>query len=313
MVRIVAARHVYNTAVDAAAQLWEAAKAGERLDAAVADTIVSDLAALIARDPVALVALTASPVRNPTGHDTFTHMVNVAALTIAQAAALGIDGPLLQAFGVAALMHDIGKVYTPPEILNKPDQLTPEETVIVRRHVLDGASILRRTPGMTELAPIVAFEHHLRQDLSGYPENIGSRTLNVCTLIVTIADVFDAVCSDRPYRRGLAASRVRAIMNEQENPAFNRPLLTKFVELMGLFPVGSLVRLQSGELAVVTAERAENPRRPRVKVIADARGDPLQYPLVTDTWEPDLQGAYSRSVAEAIDPAALGIDPLTYL
>ena len=101
-------------------------------------------------------------------------------------------------------MHDIGKVNTPLEVLNKPDKLTKDEFEIMKRHVVDGAHILRRTPEMPALAPIVAFEHHLKQDLSGYPEKIGSRKLNLCTMIVSIADVFDALRSNRPYREGLA-------------------------------------------------------------------------------------------------------------
>ena len=100
---------------------------------------------------------------------TFTHMVNVAALAMAQARALNLEGPLLREFGFAALMHDIGKVNTPLEVLNKPGKLTKDEFDVMKRHVIDGAHILRRTPEMPALAPIVAFEHHLKQDLSGYP------------------------------------------------------------------------------------------------------------------------------------------------
>jgi putative nucleotidyltransferase with HDIG domain len=313
MAGIASARQIYGRAVDTAAELWDTAKAGAPPSAVAAGSVASTLAALLARDSVSLIALAASPNRDDASHYTFTHMVNVAALTMAQAAALNIDGPLLHAFGVAALMHDIGKVHTPPEVLHKPEGLTPEETIIVQRHVLDGAAILRRTRGITPLAAVVALEHHLREDFSGYPENLGRRALNACTLLVTIADVFDALRSDRPYRRGLAASRVRAIMSEQDSRAFNRPLLARFIGLMGLFPVGSLVRLHSGELAVVTAERADNARRPRVKVIVDALGTPLEHPRAMDTFDPDDRDPHSRTVAEVVDPAAVGIDPLAFL
>jgi len=182
---------------------------------------------------------------------TFTHMVNVSILTMGQARALGIDGSLLREFGLAALMHDIGKVRTPLEVLNKPDKLTDDEFTIMKRHVVDGAHILRRTPEMPALAPIVAFEHHLKQDLSGYPENIGYRKLNVCTMIVSIADVFDALRSNRPYREGLATARIKSIMGEQGNPAFNQVLLRRFVNIMGLFPIGTIVRLNTDEVGVV--------------------------------------------------------------
>src|SRR5207247_9611701 len=107
---------------------------------------------------------------------------------------------------------------------------------------------------MPPLAPLVEFEQQLKQELSGYPEKIGSRKLNLCTMIVSIADVFDALRSTRVYRKGLATDRIRNIMGEQGNPAFNPVLLKRFVNLMGLFPVGNLVRLSTDELAVVPAE-----------------------------------------------------------
>ena len=243
---IAVARRVYQTAVDTAENLWQAAKAGDQPDPGAARKIIDSLAKLVTQDRTSLMALTALKKYD---NYTFTHMVNVSALAMAQARALNIEGALLREFGFAALMHDIGKVHTPLEVLNKPDKLTKDEFEIMKRHVVDGAHILRRTPEMPALAPIVAFEHHLKQDLSGYPEGIGSRTLNLCTMIVSIADVFDALRSNRPYRQGLATARIRSIMGEQGNPAFNQALLKRFVNLMGLFPVGNLVRLNtaSGE------------------------------------------------------------------
>ena len=183
----------------------------------------------------------------------------------------------------------------------------------MKRHVIDGAHILRRTPEMPALAPIVAFEHHLKQDLSGYPEKIGSRKLNLCTMIVSIADVFDALRSTRPYRKGLATDRIRNIMGEQDNPAFNPTLLKRFVNLMGLFPVGNLVRLSTEELAVVTAEHPTDPFRPQVKLLTDTKGNMLEEPLLTNTWERDSRGEHPRAVVEAVDPEEAGIDPLAYL
>jgi putative nucleotidyltransferase with HDIG domain len=307
---IAAAQRVYATAVETAETLWQAAKAGEQPDPGAARKIIDGLARLVSQDRTSLMALTALKKYD---NYTFTHMVNVSALAMAQARALNLDGTLLREFGFAALMHDIGKVNTPLEVLNKPDKLTKEEFDIMKRHVVDGAHILRRTPEMPALAPIVAFEHHLKQDLSGYPEKIGSRKLNLCTMIVSIADVFDALRSTRPYRKGLATDRIRNIMGEQGNPAFNQVLLKRFVNLMGLFPVGNLVRLSTEELAVVTAEHPSDPFRPQVKIISDSKGERLEEPLLTNTWERDSRGEHPRAVVEAVDPEPLGIDPLAYL
>ena len=307
---IVAAKRVYASAVETAETLWQAAKAGDKPDPGAAKKIIDGLAKLVTQDRTSLMALTALKKYD---NYTFTHMVNVSALAMAQARALNIEGNLLREFGFAALMHDIGKVNTPLEVLNKPDKLNRDEFDIMKRHVVDGAHILRRTPEMPALAPIVAFEHHLKQDLTGYPEKIGSRKLNLCTMIVSIADVFDALRSTRPYRKGLATDRIRNIMGEQGNPAFNQVLLKRFVNLMGLFPVGNLVRLSTEELAVVTAEHPTDPFRPQVKIITDGKGNVLENPMLTNTWEMDSRGEHARAVVEAVDPEEAGIDPLKFL
>jgi putative nucleotidyltransferase with HDIG domain len=307
---IAAARRVYQTAVETAENLWQAAKAGDQPDPGAARKIIDSLAKLVTQDRTSLMALTALKKYD---NYTFTHMVNVAALSMAQARSLNVDGTLLREFGFAALMHDIGKVHTPLEVLNNPGKLSKEEFDIMKRHVVDGAHILRRTPEMPALAPIVAFEHHLKQDLSGYPEGIGSRKLNLCTMIVSIADVFDALRSNRPYRQGLATARIRSIMAEQGNPAFSQPLLKRFVNLMGLFPVGTLVRLNTEEIGVVTVEHPTDPFRPQVKILVDAEGERLDEPALANTWERDVRGDYPRAVVEAVDSDPIDIDPLTYL
>ncbi len=307
---IEAARKVYDTAVGSAENLWAQAKAGEEPDPGTARKIIDSLADIVNQDRTSLMALTALKKYD---NYTFTHMVNVAALSMAQARALNLEGPLLREFGFAALMHDIGKVNTPLEVLNKPGKLDNEEFKLMKQHVVDGAHILRRTPEMPALAPIVAFEHHLKQDLSGYPENIGYRKLNLCTMIVSIADVFDALRSNRPYREGLATARIKSIMSEQGNPAFNQVLLRRFVNLIGLFPIGTIVRLSTEEVGVVTAEHPDDPFRPQVKVLFNAKGERLEDSVLANTWERDSRGEFPRAVMESVDPDSIELDPLTVL
>ena len=304
------ARQMYSKAVATAETIWAATKAGEQPDPADARGIIDSLSRLVYQDRTSLLALTALK-----RHDnyTFTHMVNVAALSMAMARSLALEGPMLREFGFAALMHDIGKVHTPLEILNKPDKLNDEEFKIMKRHVVDGAHVLRRTPETPALAPLVAFEHHLKQDLSGYPENVGARKLNLCTMVVSIVDVFDALRSNRAYRAGLATDRIKHIMAQQESTAFDRTLLRRFVNLMGLFPIGTVVRLNTEEIGVVTQTHPDDPFRPQVKLIRDSKGDALERPLLANTWDRDSRGEYPRAVVEAVDAQQLGIDALAYL
>jgi putative nucleotidyltransferase with HDIG domain len=307
---IAAARQIYGTAVETAEQLWQQAKAGDKPDPAAARQIIDSLARLVGGDRTSLLALTALKKYD---NYTFTHMVNVSVLAMAQARSLNLEGPLLREFGFAALMHDIGKVNTPQEVLNKPDKLSREEFEIMQQHVVDGAHILRRTPEMPALAPVVAFEHHLRQDLSGYPAGIGHRTLNLCTQIVSIADVYDALRSNRVYRDGLPSERIKSIMGKKDDPAFNPRLLRRFINLIGLFPIGTLVRMQSDEVGVVTHEHPSDPFRPQVKLVRDRHGNALEEPMLVNTWEPDGRGDYTWAVVEAVDPDAAGVDPLQYM
>jgi putative nucleotidyltransferase with HDIG domain len=307
---IVAARKIYGTAVETAEQLWQQAKSGDKPDPGAARKIIDSLAKMVGGDRTSLLALTAMKRYD---NYTFTHMVNVSVLAMAQARSLNMDGTLLREFGFAALMHDIGKVHTPQEVLNKPDKLTREEFEIMQRHVVDGAHILRRTPEMPALAPIVAFEHHLRQDLSGYPGNIGHRSLNLCTQIVSIADVYDALRSNRVYREGLPSDRIKSIMGKKDDPAFNQKLLRRFINLIGLFPIGTLVRLNTEEIGVVTHEHPSDPFRPQVKIVRDRDGGKLEDAMLVNTWEPDSRGEYPWAVVEAVDPDAAGVDPLEYM
>jgi putative nucleotidyltransferase with HDIG domain len=165
--------------------------------------------------------------------------VNVAILTMAQARTLNIEGQLLRDVGLAALMHDIGKVLTPAEILHKPERLTDAEFRIVQRHTVDGAEILRRIPAMPVLGPVVALEHHLRMDGSGYPTGAHRAQLNIATLMCSIADVYDAMRSQRGYQQAYPTEQILAVLQQGERPRFDPELVRRFVGLLGCHPSGS--------------------------------------------------------------------------
>jgi putative nucleotidyltransferase with HDIG domain len=272
--------------------------------------LVDNLAQAVAQNRTALVALTALKDYD---NYTFTHMVNVSILTMGQARGLGIDGTLLREFGLAALMHDIGKVRTPTEILNKPDKLTDDEFAIMRMHVVDGAEILRRTPEMPTISPVVAFEHHLRIDGTGYPFGVKRGMLNLATMLCSIADVYDAMRSQRAYQQSFPTDRILAVLQRNDGTQFDQHLVRRFSQLMGIYPPGNLVKLNTGEFAVVLRVYAPDPYRPKVRVIADAGGEKLARPYDLNLWEA-LEGAEGpKVVVSPVNPSTLGVDPLTYL
>jgi HD-GYP domain-containing protein (c-di-GMP phosphodiesterase class II) len=238
-------------------------------------------------------------------------MVNVSILTMGQARGLGIEGGLLREFGLSALMHDIGKVKTPTEILNKPDKLTDQEFSILKRHTVEGAEILRGTPEMPALAPVVAFEHHLRADGTGYPAGVKRPQLNLGTMLCGIADVYDAMRSQRVYQQAFPTDRILSVLQRNDGTQFDQHLVRRFSQLVGIYPVGNLVRLDTGEVAVVLKTYAPDPYRPRVRVMMNKDGATLERPYEVDLWE--AQEDEPRSIQSPLDPATYGIDPLAQL
>jgi putative nucleotidyltransferase with HDIG domain len=307
---IAAIRRLYAQASTVAEEVWEAAKHEGTPDPREARNLIEQLSQAVAQNRTALLALTALKEYD---NYTFTHMVNVSILTMAQARALGIDGGLLREFGLAGLMHDIGKVRTPAEILRKPDRLTDSEMNVMRRHVVDGAEILRRTPEIPSIAPVVAFEHHLRSDGTGYPVGVSRPKLNLATMLCSIADVYDAMRSQRAYQGSLPTERILEVMKRADGHQFDQHLVRRFTQLLGIYPPGNLVLLDDGAVAVVLQVHAPDPHRPRVRVIMDGKRRRLLTPVDINLFEEQSDPAKARKVVAPLDPSEYAIDPLTYL
>ncbi|HEV8396828.1 MAG TPA: HD-GYP domain-containing protein [Vicinamibacterales bacterium] len=301
-------QRLYSDASNVAGVLWDSAAVEGKPDADAARNLVDSLAQAVAQNRTALLALTA--LKNYDNY-TFTHMVNVSILTMGQARGLGIEGGLLREFGLAALMHDIGKVKTPNEVLNKPGKLSDEEFDILKRHTVDGAEILKNTPEIPALGPIVAFEHHLRSDGTGYPVGTVRPQLNLATTLCGIADVYDAMRSQRVYQAAHPTDRILAVLQRNDGKQFDQRLVKRFVQLVGIYPAGNLVRLDTGEIAVVLKAYAPDPYRPRVKVLTRPNGQKLEHPYDVSLW--DTHEGQPQAIQAPVDVGDLGIDPLSYL
>jgi len=302
-------KRLYGQAVSVAEMIWDSAATEGRPDASAARTMIEGLAQAVSQNRAALLALTTLKKYD---NYTFTHMVNVSILTMGQARALGIDGPLLRELGLAALMHDIGKVRTPLEILNKPDKLTDEEFTIMKRHTVDGAGILRSTPDIAPIAPVVALEHHLRLDGSGYPR-VKRASLNLGTMLCSIADVFDAMRSQRLYQQAYPSERAIEVMRRNDGRQFDQHLVRRFIQLIGIYPAGSLVRLDTGEVAVVATVYAPDPHRPHVKVVIARDGRRVDLPYDVNLWEGSAEEGWPSTVAAPLDPEDHHVDCLSLL
>ncbi|MFB3852880.1 MAG: HD-GYP domain-containing protein [Vicinamibacterales bacterium] len=306
----VAVREMYRNSVTVAESIWKSLAEANAADPLVIQGLVNDLAQALTHSPTALLALT---TLNSYDNYTFTHMVNVAILVMAQARSLGVEGALLREFGVAGLMHDIGKVRTPMEILNKPGALTEEEFEVMKRHPADGATILRRMDDVPPLAAVVAFEHHLRLDGRGYPAGVVRESLNVGTQMTAIADVYDAMRSKRQYQQAFPTDRILAVLKAGDGTRFDARLVRRFVQIVGIYPVGNLVRLDTGHVAVVLKVHAADPNKPLVCLLFEPDGSRCEANRKVALWLSGQAPGEPSTVIAPVDAAKLGIDPLAYI
>jgi hypothetical protein len=159
----------------------------------------------------------------------------------------------------------------------------------------------------------VAFEHHLRLDGTGYPLAVRREGLNLGTALCSIADVYDAMRSRRSYQQAFPSERILEVLKRNDGRQFDAHLVRRFVQLIGIYPAGSLVRLNTGETAAVMAIYAPDPNRPRVKVVTDADGALLDTLFELNLWETGAQPEQSRTIVAPVDPADIDVDALALL
>jgi len=248
-------------------------------------------------------------------HDeySFVHNINVAIFSLLQAESLSLEQRYINEIGVAALLHDVGKLSIPGEILRKDTALTDEEFKIIKSHPVFGAKILLESPDINPLASIVAFEHHVRYNLSGYPERLFNDKTNLATMIVTISDVYDALRSKRAYAGEMAPEKTYEQMIEQSGRDFNEDLLTNFFNLIGVYPPGTLVELNTGEIGLVIKESALDNKRPQLEILYDNKGGVLKEPYSFNLLEKDPKtGEFKKTILHSIIPTEKFLVPEKY-
>lgn len=260
------------------------------------------------------IALILSSLRR---HDEYTydHSINVGLLSICLARHIGWSGRDLFEFGIAALIHDVGKLYTPLEVLNKPGRLSPPEWVVMKRHPRDGFDILREGGVGSPMAPNIALEHHIGPDGVGYPPlPYGPDRIHPGSQIVRIADIYDAFTTIRPYRSQARPQEVLKMLRKQAGRQLHGEFVEAFCEMMGEWPIGATVRLRSGLLGIVVDVHPESPARPLVRVLRDEQNRDARKLRLVDLREKDAAtGEYVDHVEESIDPVIRNINVGRYI
>ena len=304
-----AARQVYTAAKLIIQQAMEDVRMGRALNMEAVSEVVGSMADSILRSPDALTSLTRLKQFD---EYTFFHSVNTSALALSVGRHLGYERePLLQ-LGTGMLLHDIGKTLIPLEILNKPGRYEADEFEIMKQHVLRGAEMLSNTTGLTDMYLKPTLEHHERVDGTGYPNRRSNKDLSQFGRIAAIVDIYDAVTSDRCYHKGKTPHDTLQLLYRLGTQGHvDGALVQQFVQVVGVYPVGSCVLLNTGETAIVKQFNHHDPIRPQILLTTDEDGHHRSIPLDLDLMAQFRQP--KRIIASILDPTALGIDPRTYL
>ena len=290
----------------AVTSMFQEARMGKAVDTAGAQKLVEEIADSVSRNPGALISL----ARLKTADDyTYMHSVAVCALMIALAKQLKLDEEQTRKLGIAGLLHDLGKALMPMEVLNKPGKLTDEEFAIIKTHPEEGHKLLLASTGADEIALDVVLHHHEKTDGSGYPKRLKDAEISLFAKMGAVCDVYDAITSNRPYKAGWDPAESLRRMAEWANGHFDPTVFQAFVKSLGIYPIGSLVKLKSGRLGLVIEQSSKSLLTPCIKVFYSTRAGARIKPEIVDLSRPEC----TDKIAGREDPAQWSFPDLNEL
>ena len=279
----------------AVTSMFQEARMGNAIDADNAKKLVEEISDSVTRNPGALISL----ARLKTADDyTYMHSVAVCALMIALGRQLKLEEEVVRKLGIAGLLHDLGKAMMPLEVLNKPGKLTDDEFRIMKSHPEEGYKLLLESSGVDDITFDVVLHHHEKTDGSGYPKGLKDREISLHAKMGAVCDVYDAITSNRPYKAGWDPAESLRKMAEWANGHFDPSVFQAFVKSLGIYPIGSLVRLGSGRLGLVVEQSTKSLLTPRVKIFFSTRSNARIAPEIIDLASPACQ----EKIASREDP-----------
>ncbi|MGB3242175.1 MAG: HD domain-containing phosphohydrolase, partial [Candidatus Omnitrophota bacterium] len=232
----------------------------------------------------------------------FAHGVNVAVFTLLQAEALGLEEHFLSDIGTASLLHDSGRLMELSDIPADKVDLTEEEQKRIAELDVEGAKTLLDTPGISKLAAIVAYEHNINYDMSGYPKKLYGKNLNLVSMMINISEYYDKLKRNEKYQKEGGTEKIYEDMMALSGKKFNPDLLNNFFNLMGVYPPGTLVELDTKEIALVIQPSTLDIRRPQVEVLYDKNGNKYEEPAIINLMEKDKKEKFKKSIIKSIAP-----------
>lgn len=269
--------------------------------------VVDDLVDLAAEDSSAMMGL--ALIKDYDNY-TFNHSVNVGIIAITLGHALGMERQEVRNLGVAGLLHDIGKITIKKSILNKPGKLSAAEYEEIKKHAENGAKIISRMEGMDEGIALAVLGHHIMENRQGYPEWARNRAFDVGAGVIAIADCYDAITTLRVYQRPTTPREALERLRDLSGTYLNASLVDRFIEMMGKYPVGTMVRLDTNEIAVVVKSHPNDTERCGVKIIFSSNGERLDKPVEKETGKP---GIGLPAIVATVDPLTKNIEVEQYV
>ena len=290
----------------AVTSMFQEARMGKAVDTAGAQKLVEEISDSVSRNPTALISLARLKVADDY---TYMHSVAVCALMVALAKQLGLDEAGTQSAGIAGLLPDLGKALMPMDVLNKPGKLTDEEFAIIKKHPEEGYKLLKESNCTNVIAHDVVLHHHEKTDGSGYPKRLKDAEISLYAKMGAVCDVYDAITSDRPYKVGWDPAESLRRMAEWANGHFDPTVFQAFVKSLGIYPIGSLVKLKSGRLGLVIEQSPKSLLTPSIKVFYSTRSDARIKPEIVDLSRPEC----TDKIASREDPAKWNFPDLNEL
>lgn len=284
---------------------------GKNIESEKAKHVVQKMADSIFRNPDALASLTRIK-----GYDeyTFVHSINVCILSLTLGRLLNLERESLEQMGIGALLHDAGKMKIPNYVLQKPGKLTEAEFVEIKKHPLYSLEILEKTEGLSNKSKLVALQHHERFAGHGYPFSIQGEEISQFAQIAAIADVYDAITTNRCYKKAASPYEALQEMYLAANRDFNQFLMERFIQCMGIYPVGTLVLLDTQEIGIVCSVNHQQLLRPQVLLLFKNHRKSYPQPMVVNLMEKDNNsGKFKRTILKPLNPQRWNICVDDYL
>lgn len=296
---LVKARAIHNRASEAVTSMFQEARMGKAIHLEEVGSLVDDINQSITRNPEAFLSLSRLKTKD---NYTYLHSVAVCALMIALGKQMGMEESVLKDLGMAGLLHDVGKMMIPDEVLNKPGKLTDDEFTTVQNHPLRGWEILKGSEGVCDMALDVCLHHHEKMDGKGYPDKLAGENISLFARMGAVCDVYDAITSVRCYKSGWEPSDAIRKMAEWQEGHFDKRVFQAFVKTIGIYPSGTLVKLKSTRLAVVLEQSNSSLITPIVKVFFSTKSNAPIHPEIVDLSKT------IDSIVSAEDPIKWGFD-----